>query len=88
MFSILMFFAVCFLVGLVIPFLLFKVKSKGLIWLPTLILVVGTILMAIKAFIFPGDSMADLGERVYMIMLVLSTIGSLIGALIVSLFKK
>jgi hypothetical protein len=88
MFSILMFFVLFFLAGLGIPFLFLKVKRKGFVWAPTILLLVCTVLMAIKAYFFPGAGMAELGEWVYMMLLGISTSGSIIGALVVTLIKS
>jgi hypothetical protein len=86
--SILLFFVLSFFIGLVIPFFLLKVKRKGAVWIPSLLLFICTVLMAIKAYVFPGAGMADLGEIVYMMILGISTGGSIIGALAVSLINS
>ena len=85
--SILLFFVLSFFVGLVIPFFLLKVKRKGAVWIPSLLLFICTVLMAVKAYVFPGAGMADLGEVLYLMILGISTVGSIIGALVVSLIN-
>jgi hypothetical protein len=77
-----------FLIGLGVPFLLIKVKSKRVIWFPAIIFFIGTILMGVKASFFPGLVMADLGERVYFMILGVTTIGSGFGGIIVGYIKK
>jgi hypothetical protein len=77
-----------FLLGLVIPFIFIKTKSKRIIWIPAILFFLGTIIMGVKARFSPGEGMAELGEWVYFMMFAVTTIGSIIGALVVGLLKK
>ncbi|MCL6573935.1 MAG: hypothetical protein K6T88_20010 [Bacillus sp. (in: Bacteria)] len=82
------FFIIVFLLGIVIPFLFIKAKSRSAKWIPTSIFLIGTIIMTVKAWIFPGTGMADLGDVVYGMILGLATIGTMIGAVIIKFWKK
>ena len=82
------FFIPFFLIGGVMPFLFIKFKPKISIWIPAIVFLIATILIGIKASSFPAVEMGDLGERVYMMMLGVATLGSLIGGIIAKMFKK
>jgi hypothetical protein len=77
-----------FLIGLAVPFLFLKGKSKRIRWIPAILFFIGTLLMGVKAGFFPGAGMADLGERIYFMILGVTTIGSIIGGIIVGYLKN
>ena len=83
-----MLFFVLFLIGLIIPFILIKVKPGWIVWIPSMILVLAAIVMYGKAEFFPGEGMADLAERLYFIIFGLTAIGSLIGGIIVHFVRN
>lgn len=82
-----MFFLVLALIGMIFPFLLIKINARWVIWSPAMIFLIAAITMAVKAALFPGEGMADLGERIYMMMFGAAAVGSIIGGVIVH-FKK
>ncbi|MFB3168000.1 hypothetical protein P5G62_012865 [Neobacillus sp. 179-C4.2 HS] len=77
-----------FLIGLVIPFLLVKVKPSWIVWVPSFVLFIAAIAIYGKAEFFPGEGMADLAERLYFIIFGLSAIGSIVGGLIVHFIRN
>lgn len=83
-----MLFLVVFLIGLLIPVLLIKVKPCWIIWIPSFVLFIAAIFIYGKAEFFPGEGMADLAERLYFIIFGMSAIGSIVGALIAHFFQK
>ncbi|MGG1677100.1 hypothetical protein ACIFOT_15280 [Neobacillus sp. NRS-1170] len=83
-----MFLFIIFLFGLLLPFLLMKYKSKWAKWIPAILFLIGTFIMGIKAWIFPGPEMSALGDIIYFIILGSATIGTIIGAIIVGVMKK
>ncbi|MDQ1003154.1 glucan phosphoethanolaminetransferase (alkaline phosphatase superfamily) [Neobacillus niacini] len=83
-----MLFLVVFLIGLLIPFLLIKVKPSWIVWVPSFVLFIAAIFIYGKSAFFPGEGMADLAERLYFIIFGLIAIGSIVGALIVHFFRK
>jgi hypothetical protein len=83
-----MLFFVLFLIGLIIPFILIKVKPDWIVWIPSMILVLAAIVMYGKAEFFPGEGMAELAERLYFIIFGLSAIGSLIGGIIIHFIRN
>jgi hypothetical protein len=86
MFSILLFYGLFFVVGLGIPFLFLKKKRAA--WMPPFLFLIVAIYFGVKSYAFPGEGMADLGERVYMMLFGLAAIGSFLGAYIVTRTKK
>jgi hypothetical protein len=78
-----MVFLFVFLIGLILPFILMKVKTKWGKWIPAMIFLVGTIIMAVKSTFFPAGEMAVLGEIVYAMLLATMTGGACIGAVII-----
>jgi hypothetical protein len=83
-----MFFIVLFLIGLVIPFLFIKVKSKWISWIPAIILFLAALVMYGKAEFFPGEGMAELGERIYFMIVGIAAIGSILGSVIIQFFRN
>jgi hypothetical protein len=83
-----MLFFVIFLIGLVIPFLLVKVKPSWIVWVPSFVLFLAAIVIYGKTEFFPGEGMADLAERLYFIIFGLTAIGSIVGGLIIYLFRN
>ncbi|WP_144549827.1 hypothetical protein [Bacillus sp. X1(2014)] len=83
-----MFFFVIFLIGLVLPFILMKIDGSWIIWIPAIIFFIATMLTAVKAFIFPGGGMADLAERINVMMFGAAAIGSIIGGGIVQFIQR
>jgi hypothetical protein len=83
-----MFFLVFFLIGMVVPVLLMKINSRWVKWIPFIIFFLAALIMLGKAEFFPGEGMADLGERIYFMSLGTAAIGSFLGGLIVFFIKK
>ncbi|MDR7235745.1 hypothetical protein [Neobacillus drentensis] len=83
-----MFFLVIFLIGLVLPFILIKIDASWIIWSPAIIFFLAAIITIIKVFIFPGEGMADLAERIYVMIFGAAAAGSIIGGGIVHLIKS
>jgi len=83
-----MFFFVLFLIGLAIPLLFIKVKSRWVSWIPSIILLLAAILLYGKAEFFPGEGMAELGERLYFMIVGMAAIGSIIGSVIIQFLKN
>ncbi|WP_026567016.1 hypothetical protein [Bacillus sp. UNC41MFS5] len=83
-----MFFFVIFLIGLVLPFILIKIEFSWIIWIPALIFFLAAILAVIKAVIFPGEGMADLAERIYVMIFGTAAIGSIVGGGIAHFIKS
>lgn len=83
-----MFFLVIFLIGLVMPFIVMKIDASWIIWSPAIIFCLAAILMALKTAVFPGAGMADLAERIYIMMFGAAAIGSVIGGGIVHSIKS
>ncbi|MFP5113061.1 hypothetical protein ACSU64_11855 [Bacillaceae bacterium C204] len=83
-----MFFLVIFLIGLVLPFIVMKIDASWIIWSPAIIFFLAAILMALKTAVFPGAGMADLAERIYIMMFGAAAIGSVIGGGIVHFIKS
>jgi predicted membrane channel-forming protein YqfA (hemolysin III family) len=83
-----MYFFALFLIGLVLPFILIKVNHSWISWIPSIILFLGAFAMYLKAEFFPGEGMADLGERIFFMMFGVSALGSIVGGLIVHLLRK
>jgi hypothetical protein len=83
-----MFFFVIFLIGLVLPFILLKIDASWIIWSPAIIFFLAAILMAVKTAVSPGEGMADLAERIYVMMFGAAASGSIIGGVIVYFIKS
>ncbi|WHY69287.1 hypothetical protein [Neobacillus sp. SuZ13] len=83
-----MFFFVIFLIGLVLPFILIKVEFSWIIWIPAMIFFLAAILAVVKAVIFPGEGMADLAERIYVMIFGTAAIGSISGGVIAHFLKS
>jgi hypothetical protein len=83
-----MFFFVLFLIGLVIPLLFIKVKSRWGSWIPSIILLLAAILIYGKAVFFPGEGMAELGERLYFMIVGMAAIGSILGSVIIRFLRN
>lgn len=83
-----MIFFVLFLIGLVIPFLFIKVNTGWVVWVPFFVLFLAAILIYGKAEFFPGEGMADLAERLYLIIFGITAIGSFIGGIIVHYLRN
>jgi hypothetical protein len=83
-----MFFFALFLIGLVIPFLFIKVKSRCVSWIPSIILLLAAILIYGKAEFFPGEGMAELGERLYFMIVGMAAIGSIVGSVIIHFLRN
>ena len=83
-----MFFFVLFLIGLVIPFLFIKVKYRWGSWVPSIILLLAAILIYGKAEFFPGEGMAELGERLYFMIVGMAAIGSIVGSIIIHFLRN
>jgi hypothetical protein len=83
-----MFFFVLFLIGMIIPFLFIKVKSRWGSWIPSIILLLAAILIYGKAEFFPSEGMAELGERLYFMIVGMAAIGSIVGSIINHFLKK
>ncbi|MEH7085506.1 hypothetical protein V7139_22590 [Neobacillus drentensis] len=83
-----MFFFVIFLIGLVLPLILIKIDASWITWSPAIIFFLAAILTAVKAVIFPGEGMADLAERIYLMIFGTAAIGSIIGGGIVQFIKS
>lgn len=83
-----MLFFVFFLIGLVIPFLLIKIKPSWIVWVPSFVLFLAAIAFYGKAEFFPGEGMADLAERLYFVIFGITAIGSIVGGLIVHFFRN
>ncbi|MEH7178349.1 hypothetical protein [Neobacillus vireti] len=83
-----MLFFVLFLIGLVIPFILIKIKPHWIIWIPSMILFLAAITMYGKAEFFPGQGMADLAERLYFIVFGITAIGSTLSGIIIHFIRK
>lgn len=82
------FFIGCFIVGSILPLIFVKAKNKFLKWIPAIILLIGSLLMIIKAYFFPEEGMAELGDMIVFMMLGSAAIGSLVGIIFVKLIKK
>ncbi|MEH7309142.1 hypothetical protein [Neobacillus drentensis] len=82
------FFFVIFLIGLILPFILMKIDASWIIWIPAIIFFLAAIVMALKTGVIPGEGMADLAERLYIMMLGVAGVGSIIGGLIVHVIKS
>jgi hypothetical protein len=83
-----MFFFVLFLIGMIIPFLFIKVKSRWGSWIPSIILLLAAILIYGKAEFFPGEGMAELGERLYSMIVGMAAIGSIVGSIIIHFLRN
>jgi len=83
-----MFFLVIFLIGLVLPFIVMKIDASWIIWSPAIIFFLAVILMALKTAVFPGAGMADLAERIYVMMFSTAGMGSMIGGVIIHFIKS
>lgn len=83
-----MFFLVIFLIGLFLPFIVLKIDASWVIWSPAILFFVAAILMALKTAVFPGAGMADLAERIYMMMFGTAGMGAIIGGVIVLCIKS
>lgn len=82
-----MLFSILFLVGILIPFMFFKSKTKWLKWIPALCALIFTVLMGLKILFYPAPEMAVLGEIVYFMLLGSAFIGALIGGMIIHYLK-
>jgi hypothetical protein len=82
-----MFLFIVFLIGLVIPFLFLKVKSKWVSWIPAIILFLAALVMYGKAEFFPGEGMAELGERLYFMIVGVAAIGSILGSVFIHFLR-
>jgi hypothetical protein len=83
-----MFFFILFLIGLVISFLFIKVKSRWGSWIPSIILLLAAILIYGKVEFFPGEGMAELGERLYFMIVGMAAIGSIVGSVIIHFLRN
>jgi hypothetical protein len=83
-----MFFFVLFLIGMIIPFLFIKVKNRWGSWVPSIILLLAAILIYGKAEFFPGEGMAELGERLYFMIVGMAAIGSIVGSIIIHFLRN
>ncbi|WP_342430852.1 hypothetical protein [Neobacillus sp. FSL H8-0543] len=83
-----MFFFWLFLIGMVIPFLLIKIKSGWAAWVPAIIFGSITIILAVVIKFIPAEGMMDLGQIIYFMMFGSATLGSLVGGVIVHFIKK
>jgi hypothetical protein len=82
-----MLFSILFLVGIVIPFLFLKSKTKCLKWIPAICSLIFTVLIGLKILFYPAPEMAVLGEIVYFMLLGSAFIGTLIGGMIIHYLK-
>jgi hypothetical protein len=73
---------------LVIPLLFIKVKSRWGSWIPSIILLLAAILFYGKAEFFPGEGMAELGERLYFMIVGMAAIGSILGSVIIHFLRN
>jgi membrane protein YqaA with SNARE-associated domain len=73
---------------MVVSLLLMKINSRWVKWIPFMVFFLAALILLGKAEFFPGEGMADLGERIYFMALGTSAIGSIVGGLIVFLIKK
>lgn len=76
------------LIGMVLPVLLIKIKSRWAAWIPTIIFGLATLIMGGVAVFFPGEGMADLGKIIYFMLFGVAAIGSLVGGVIVHFIKN
>lgn len=83
-----MFFLFVFIIGLVIPFIFIKAKRSWVKWIPAISLFLAAILIYGKTEFFPGEGMADLGERISFMIVGISAIGSILGGIIVHFLKN
>ncbi|MBT2725726.1 hypothetical protein J7E63_02085 [Bacillus sp. ISL-75] len=83
-----MFFCGLVLIGMVIPFVLMKIDSRWVNWIPAVFFLVGALIMGAKALFYPDEGMADLAERIYFMMFGSVAIGSIIGGTIVHFIKS
>jgi hypothetical protein len=83
-----MYFLMVFILGLAITFISIKIKSKWAKWVPTIIFLIATLFIGVKALFFPAPEMAVLGEIVYFMILGTLTIASFIGGIIIHFWKR
>lgn len=65
-----------------------KIDASWIIWIPAIIFFLAAIVMALKLAVIPGEGMADLVERLYIMMFGAAGVGSIIGGLIVHFIKS
>jgi hypothetical protein len=83
-----MFFFWLFLIGIVIPFFMIKIKSRWAAWVPAIIFGVLSIIMGVGTRFIPAESMMDLGQIIYFMVFGVTTLGSLVGGLIIRFIKN
>jgi hypothetical protein len=83
-----MFFGGLVLIGMVIPFILMKIDSRWVNWIPAVFFLAAAFITGAKAVLYPGEGMADLAERIYFMMFGSVAIGSIIGGTIVHFIKS